>query len=64
MILKMASKRFVIRNSCKKNGNKPALANVNFHGALSVDRETLVWIDGNAEEARVGVDELILVPDN
>jgi hypothetical protein len=47
-----------------RNANKPALANVNFHGALSVDRETLVWIDGNAEEARVGVDELILVPDD
>jgi hypothetical protein len=44
--------------------NQPALANINFHGALSVDGEPLVRIDGNAEEARVGVDELVLVPDN
>ena len=44
--------------------NQPALANVDLHGALSVDGETLVGVDGNTEETRVGVDELILVPNN
>jgi hypothetical protein len=29
---------------------------------LGVDGEALVGIDGNTEEARIGVDELILVP--
>ena len=42
----------------------PPLANVNFHGPLSVDGEALVGVDGNTEETRVGVDELVLVPDN
>ena len=42
----------------------PAFCNVNFHCTLGVDGEALVWIDGNAEETRVGVDELVLVPDN
>ena len=40
------------------------LANVDLHGPLGVDGEPLVGIDGNAEEARVGVDELILVPNH
>ena len=43
---------------------KPAHANVNFHGPLGIDGETLVGIDGNTEETWVSVDELILVPDN
>ena len=38
-------------------------ANIDFHGTLGVDRETLIRIDGNTEQARVGVDEFILVPD-
>jgi len=42
----------------------PPLANVDLHGPLGVDREPLVGVDGNTEETRVGVDELILVPDN
>jgi hypothetical protein len=37
---------------------------VHFHGTLSVDGESLVWVDGNTKEARVGVNQLILVPDN
>ncbi len=42
----------------------PALANVDLHGALGVDGETLVGVDGNTEETGIGVDELVLVPDN
>merc|ERR1719443_220501 len=40
------------------------LTNIQLHGAEGVDGETLVRIDSNAEETRVGVDQLILVPDN
>ena len=39
----------------------PPLANVHLHGAEGVDGEPLVRVDGDAEEARVGVDELGLV---
>ena len=39
-------------------------ANIDFHGTLGVDRETLIRIDGNTEQARVGVDEFILVPNH
>jgi hypothetical protein len=42
----------------------PPLSNVDFHGPLGVDWEPLVRVDGNTEQARVGVDELILVPHN
>ena len=38
--------------------------NVDLHGTLSVDGEPLVRVDGDTEETRVGVDELILIPDN
>ena len=31
---------------------------------VTYDGEPLVWVDGNAEEAGVGVDQLILVPNN
>ena len=48
----------------KQRVDQPALANVNLHGTLGVDGEPLVRINGNAEETIVGVDELILVPDN
>merc|ERR1711970_822004 len=40
------------------------LANIQLHGAEGVDGETLVRVDCNTEETRVGVDELVLVPDN
>ena len=42
---------------------RPPLANVQLHGAEGVDRVPLVRVDGDTEEARVGVDQLILVPD-
>jgi hypothetical protein len=31
---------------------------------LGVDGETLVWVDGNAEKTRVGIDKLVLIPDD
>ena len=40
----------------------PPLADIDFHGAQSVDGVTLVRVDGDAEEAGVGVDQLVLVP--
>jgi len=43
---------------------RPPQANVQIHGTLGVDGEPLVGVDGNTEKARIGVDELILVPDN
>ena len=39
------------------------LTHVHFHGTQGVDGETLVGIDGNTEEARIGIDQFILVPD-
>merc|ERR1712012_917888 len=42
----------------------PPLANVQLHGAEGVDGESLVGVDGDTEETRVGVDELVLVSDN
>merc|ERR1719412_759281 len=42
----------------------PPLAHVQLHGAEGVDGEPLVGVDGNTEEARVGVDQLVLVPDH
>jgi hypothetical protein len=42
----------------------PSLANINFHCSLGIDGEPLIGIDGNAEEARVGIDEQVLVPHN
>jgi hypothetical protein len=44
--------------------DSPAPADVDLHGALGVDGEALVGIDGDTEETRVGVDELVLVPDH
>ena len=41
-----------------------SLANIQLHGTEGVDGESLVGIDGDTEETRVGVDELILIPDN
>merc|ERR1719494_1380500 len=40
----------------------PPLAHVELHGAEGVDGEPLVRVDGDAEEAGVGVDQLGLVP--
>merc|ERR1712012_1399170 len=42
----------------------PPLADVQLHGAEGVDRVTLVRVNSNAEQARVGVDQLVLVPDH
>ena len=39
-------------------------ANVELHGTESVDGEPLVRVDGDTEEAGVGVDQLVLVPDH
>ena len=37
---------------------------VDLHGTLGINWEPLVRIDGNTEQTRVGVNELILVPDH
>merc|ERR1719193_454673 len=42
----------------------PPLADVQLHGAEGVDGVTLVGVDGDTEEAGVGVDQLVLVPDH
>ena len=39
----------------------PPLANIHLHGTKGVDGEPLVGVDGDTEEAGVGVDELGLV---
>ena len=39
-------------------------AHVDLHGTLGVDWEADVGIDGDTEEARVGVDQLIYVPND
>merc|ERR1719464_1822913 len=39
-------------------------AHVDLHGTLGVDGEANIGIDGNAEEARIGVDKLIDVPNH
>ena len=40
------------------------LSEVHLHHSWGVDWESLVWIDSDAEESRVGIDELVLVPNN
>ena len=42
----------------------PPLANIHLHGTKGVDGEPLVGVDGDTEEAGVGVDQLVLVPDH
>merc|ERR1712045_366639 len=42
----------------------PPLADVQLHGAEGVDGEPLVGVDGDTEETRVGVDQLVLVSDD
>merc|ERR1719438_671941 len=37
----------------------PSLTNIHLHGAEGVDGESLVGINGNTEETRVGVDQLV-----
>merc|ERR1719367_2754841 len=41
-----------------------SLANVQLHGTEGVDGESLVGIDGDTEETRVGVDKLVDISDN
>ena len=38
--------------------------NVNVHCSLGVDWEPLVGIDSDAKEARIGVDQFVLIPVN
>ena len=38
------------------------LSHVDLHGAQGVDGVPLVRVDGDAEKAGVGVDQLVLVP--
>jgi hypothetical protein len=40
----------------------PSFANIDLHGTKGVDREPLVRVNGNTEEARVGIDELVYIP--
>ena len=42
----------------------PPQSHVDFHSTLGVDRKPNVRIDGNAEKARIGVNELVLVPNH
>ena len=42
----------------------PPLAEIELHGAEGVDGVTLVRVDGDTEEAGVGVDQFILVSDH
>ena len=37
---------------------------INIHRSLGVDWEPLVGIDSNTKEARIGVDQFILIPAN
>merc|ERR1719297_730865 len=41
-----------------------SLANIQLHGTEGVDGESLVGIDGDTEETRVGVDKLVNISDN
>ena len=36
--------------------------NINVHRPLGVDWESLIGIDSNTKEARIGVDKFILIP--
>ena len=38
--------------------------NINVHRSLGVDWESLIGIDSNTKEARIGVDKFILIPGN
>ena len=49
---------------CINSKGRILLTHVDFHGTQGVDRETLIGINGNAEESRVGIDQFILVPDH
>merc|ERR1719341_1817037 len=42
----------------------PPLADVQLHGAEGVDGEPLVGVNGNTEEARVGIDQLVDITDD
>ena len=41
-----------------------SLSDIQLHGAEGVDGKPLVRVDGDTEEAGVGVDQLVLVPDH
>jgi hypothetical protein len=43
---------------------RSTFAHIDLHGAEGVNGEPLVGVDGNTEETRVGIDQLILVPNN
>merc|ERR1711963_707678 len=42
----------------------PPQAHVDLHSTLGVNGKSLVRVDGDTEETRIGVDELIFVPNN
>merc|ERR1719422_35778 len=42
----------------------PPQTHVDLHSTLGVDGETDVRVDGDTEKTRIGVDELVLVPNN
>ena len=41
---------------CINTKSKLLLTHVDFHGTQGVDRETLIGVNGNAEESRVCID--------
>merc|ERR1712018_372478 len=41
-----------------------SFTDVDLHCTLSVDWESFVWVDSDTKQSRVGVDQLILVPDD
>jgi hypothetical protein len=42
----------------------PPQAHVDLHGTLGVDGEADIGVDSNTEEARIGIDQLINVPNH
>ena len=58
----------LVSSFCNSKDVRPALrsplSHVDLHGAEGVDGVPLVGVDGDTEEARVGVDQLILVPND
>jgi hypothetical protein len=43
---------------------RPTFAHIDLHSAQGVDGEPLVGVNGDTEKARVGVDQLVHIPDN
>ena len=50
--------------TCLHHALVGSLSNIQLYGAEGVDGDSLVRVVSNAEETRVGVDELVLVADN